>query len=405
MQTKPLYFYIILAGVFSAMAPVASDLYLPSLPSIATYFHAPITWVQLSVTTYMFGFALSRLVMATLSDFFGRRRPMLIALVICILGAFFCWQASSITMLLIGRLVQGFGAGGSNVLARVILRDTVSIKELPKYNSYNSMVSITLMASAPLLGGYIQHSFNWHLVFLILLIYACFACCLAWWVIPETNEHYHNTTFSLKNIIKNIRVLLSDVIYLKYGLIAFLSFGVLMAWLTAGAVLLQKVLLLNAVQYGWCAALVALGYFLGSFLNSRVVDIWGVKRMMRLGSWCVVVAGGLMLIPIMFFHWVSLWWIVLPCMFAFFGASLLFANTYASALAPYAKTAGIATAILGCIQLLGAVLTSSVISWAPDINQLPLALIIFGFGVILLFLLQKKQIRASCLNVYSKLRQ
>jgi DHA1 family bicyclomycin/chloramphenicol resistance-like MFS transporter len=80
-QAKPIYFYLMLSGVFSAIAPISSDLYLPSLPSIAHYFHAPVNWVQLTITAYMFGFSLSRLLLATLSDFFGRRRPLLIALV------------------------------------------------------------------------------------------------------------------------------------------------------------------------------------------------------------------------------------------------------------------------------------------------------------------------------------
>jgi MFS family permease len=295
-------------------------------------------------------------------------------------------------MLLIARFVQGFGGGGSNVLARVILRDTVPIEELPKYNSYNSMIAITLMAAAPLLGGYIEHYFNWHLVFLILFVYSCIALVLAWFVIPETNEHYHEATFSMKNIAKNFVTLVSSLSYLKYGLIAFMAFGVLMAWLTAGAVILQKTLMLTAVQYGWCAALVAFGYFVGSFINSRLAQKVGVRKMMLFGAGCIIVAGAIMLASFLCFHLVTLRWIVLPTMLAFFGSSCLFANTYASALAPYVKIAGIATAILGCIQMLGAVFTSAMISWAPDVNQLPMAIIIFVFGVVLLLLLRTPKV-------------
>lgn len=387
-QAKPIYFYLMLAGVFSAMAPIASDLYLPSLPAIAQHFHASVGLVQLSVTAFVMGFALSRLVLAPWSDFVGRRKPLLFALCVCFFGALMCWQANSMTYLLIGRLVQGFGAGGSNVLARVILRDTVPVKELPKYNSYNSMIAITLMAAAPLLGGYIQHYLSWHTVFLILFIYSIVALVLAWFVIPETNEHYHQTNFSLRALSNSFVTLITSATYLKYALVVFLVYGAMLAWLTSGAVVLQKVLLLSAVQYGWCAALVALGYFVGSFINSRLAHVVGVPGMMRIGTACVLLAGVIMLVSFLCFHLVGLWWIVLPTMLLFFGCSLLFANTYAVALTPYAKMAGIAVAVLGSIQLLGGVLTSAIISWAPDINQLPLAIIVFVFGVVLLLLLR-----------------
>lgn len=375
-----------LAGVFSALAPISSDLYLPSLPSIAHYFHASINLTQFSMTTYMLGFAMARLVMATLSDFVGRRQPLLISLVICFMGALLCWQAPSIAVLLLARFVQGFGGGGANALARVILRDTAPLKELPKYSSYNSMVAITLMAAAPLLGGYLQQYANWHVVFFILFVYSCLAFVIAWIMIPETNVHYQQIQFSVRTIFLSLKTLLGSFAYIKYALTAFLAFGVMVAWLTAGAVVLQKVLLLTAVQYGWCAALVAVGYFMGSYINSRLVGALGVRCMMWIGALSVVCAGMLMITAFFLLRSVSLLWILVLCFIAYFGASCLFANSYASALMPYPKIAGIATAIFGFIQLLGASLTSAFISWAPDVNQLPLSLVIVTFGILLVVL-------------------
>jgi len=398
MKKQPLYFYFMLAGVFNAMAPIASDLYLPSLPHIADYYHAAITTVQLSITTFIFGFALSRIVLATWSDFVGRRRPLLIALLICVFGGLLCWLSSNIHIFLFGRLVQGFGAGGSNVLSRVMIRDTVPVKELPKYNSYNSMIGVTMMAAAPLFGGYIQHYFNWHLVFLILFIYALLAFVLAWFVIPETNEHHHTTTFCSKALRNNFLTLVGSKTYLKYAFIVFLVYGSMVAWLTMGPVVLQKALLLSPVQYGWCAALVALGYFLGALLNSRIVGKVGVLVMMRIGALSILLSGAILFVSFVGFHVVTVCWVVWPTVLMFFGCSLLFANTYGVALIPYAKIAGIAVAVLGSIQLMGGVLTSAIISWAPDVNQLPSSIIYLIVGVFLMVLLRM----IACLHSCSK---
>ena len=173
------------------------------------------------------------------------------------------------------------------------------------------MIGISILSAAPLLGGYIEHYFDWQLVF--------------------------------------------------------------------------KVLLISPIAFGWCAALVGFCYFFGSYVNSKFVLKVGTNKMIGFGSICVLLGGIIMLVPYLLFHYLSVMIFIAPLMLMSFGTSFIIANAYAEALRPYGKIAGAAVAIMGTIQMTGGVITSSLISWSADKNQLPLGLIITVSGILLLF--------------------
>ena len=157
-----------LSVLFGSAGFICTDLYLPSLPSIAHHFHTTISLTQLSVAIFALGYGIARLFYGLISDAVGRKKPLIFGLFICLAGCLICLFAQNIYILLAGRLIQGFGGGGSNILARIILRDRLEGSKLAKYNSYYSMACVSLMASAPLLGGYLQHYFDWQANFIFL---------------------------------------------------------------------------------------------------------------------------------------------------------------------------------------------------------------------------------------------
>lgn len=385
---KPVNFIFILAIFFASLGGVSSDLYLPSLPAIAHSLHTSVSLTQLSVALFMLGFSVARLSMAMISDAFGRKNPLIFSLLICLIGCLCCLFATNIYVLLFGRLLQGFGAGGSNVLGRIILRDRIETQVLAKYMSYFSMVGISLIAAAPLLGGYIEHYFNWRVTFVILLIYTTAALIVSIFVLPETNEFRHTDFLKLNFIKTNLKTLFMSPAFIISALFLSVGYGSLIAWLTSGSVVLQKVMLLSPVEFGWCAALIGFCYFIGAYTNSKLVDRFSIHRMQQIGVGCFFVGGIILLIPVLFFNYVSAAAFILPLMLSVYGLGLILPNAYAIGLMPFAKIAGIATAILCFIQVLGAFATSTIISLSPDRSQLPVGLIIFISGIICLILIR-----------------
>ena len=122
MKTK-LPIIVACALLFGSTANLAMDIYIPSLPAIARSLHATINLTQLSVAAFVGGVTIARLVFGIISDAFGRRSPIIVGAFVAVIGSVMCLYAPNIYILIAGRFLQGLGAGGINVIGRVILSD------------------------------------------------------------------------------------------------------------------------------------------------------------------------------------------------------------------------------------------------------------------------------------------
>lgn len=373
MKSEKYLFF--LCFLFSAIGPVSSTLYLPSLPAIAVDLHTTTSLTQLTIALFILGYGIARLSYATISDAFGRRPPLVVGLLVALAGCFICMHALSIHTLLIGRFLQGLGAGGSNVLARVILRDKVNHTRLAQFSSYYSMVNIAAMVSAPLLGGYLQHYFGWRSTFVALILFVGMGLIACIFTLPETNVHRDPDLIRPSRIKTNFQSLWTDKAFIFYTLLLMLAYGCTVAWLTSGPIILQTVLFLTPIEYGWCAAGVGFSYFIGAYVNSHLVRKLGIQKMLFWGTVSLFISSIFMLVPILFFSYVSVVVILIPAAIALFGISLLIPNAYAAGLAGFSKTAGIAVAVLASLQILGGVLSSTILSFVPEQTQLSLGLV------------------------------
>ena len=153
--------FLMIILLVSSLGQVTSDLYLPSLPSMAKGLDVNTNWIQFTIAIYMTGFSLSQLIYGPWSDAIGRRFPLLIGLSINFVGGLICWFSPNIYLLFLGRFIQGLGVGAANSLVRPILRDLFEKEELAIYNSYLAISGVFILSTAPVLGGYIQHYAGW----------------------------------------------------------------------------------------------------------------------------------------------------------------------------------------------------------------------------------------------------
>ena len=130
-----------------------SDVYSPSVTVIATSFGTSINLVQWSMTVYMIGAILSQVFFGALAEILGRKKPILLGLMIAMMGLLISTWASSILILIIGRGIQGFGAGACSALCRAIFRDPFSGNTLERLSSYVTIAVSFIIPAAPALGG------------------------------------------------------------------------------------------------------------------------------------------------------------------------------------------------------------------------------------------------------------
>ena len=354
-----------------------SDLYLPSMPAISKALNTTIGLTQLTVSFYMLGYSLSTFIYGPISDTIGRKIPLLAGIFLCFVGSCVCVFAGNIYILILGRLLQGLGGGAGIAITAAIIRDISSGKKMSQLNSYLTMANMVVIIAAPMLGGYLQEWVGWHAGFTFLLIYSMIVLLVVLFLLPETKEHRYRINFKLSTYKNNITTLLTTRQFIGYLLCLFSAYAGILAWLTIGPALMQNSLSLTPAQFGWMCFLCGSGYAFGAFINSRFVMVYGINKMFNFGKYIMFFAGFIMLgIALMGFFNVTV--IILPLMLFTFGAAMIFANSYAGAMTPFAKLAGLAAALLACGQLFGGFISSALMSLLPATTQLPLAVVLLS---------------------------
>lgn len=384
MRDRTALFFIFMF-LLSCLGQISSDIYLPALPVIQRELGVTVHTIQLTITSFMVGFAISHLINGPISDRSGRRKPLIIGSAIAIIGTLLCRYAGSIDSFLLGRFLQGVGTGAAATLFRTILRDVYSGEKLAKIGSFISISRVILLASAPLIGSYLMHFFGWRSCFTFLLIYSLL-CLVGTFFIQETNQYQHLHTHQVKKILNNMWRCLSHRIFLGYTVCIMLAFGGILAWLTSLPILLQEVVGLSPIQFGWICAFAGFFFIVGGLANALLVERLNLDRMIKIGLGVMFVGGIVMLLFGLMGH-INVWVIMTPVIIYILGASLIFANAYAGAFHPFAKMAGTAGAVFGFLQIIGGAASSFLMALTKSYNQTPLALLLIGSAAIAFLIL------------------
>ena len=153
MTKRMRLFLIVFLGVMSAMAPLATDMYLPSLPELAADFQTTPSAAQLTLTMTMLGMACGQMVLGPISDRYGRKRPLLLGMIVFALTAIGCATATSIGAFLALRFIMGFAGASGIVISRAIARDVAEGAELTRFLAILMMVNGLAPIIAPIVGG------------------------------------------------------------------------------------------------------------------------------------------------------------------------------------------------------------------------------------------------------------
>jgi MFS transporter, DHA1 family, multidrug resistance protein len=371
------------AALLTAVVAIGSlsiDMALPSLPATAEALAARPATAQLTVTLFLAGFALAQLVHGPLSDRIGRRRVLLGGLVVYVIGGLACWAAPSAGLLVAARVLQAFGAGSGPVVGRAVVRDLYEPAQAARILGYMGTAMALTPILAPIVGGFVHVAFGWRAVYLTLAACGAVFLGIAALLVRETNRRRDPDALRPGHLTTNVAELLTDRTFLGYVLVVALMFGGQFAFITGSSFVLIEVLSVSPDVYGLCFGLVALGIMTGSFVAGRFVSRVGIDGLIvtatRLGAvaGCVMAAlalGGVWTVPA-----------VIGPMYVFsVGVGIVLPTAVAGAIGPFPRTAGLASAVLGFLQLTAAAGYGIAVGRFYDGTPVPMAVAIAAAGL------------------------
>ncbi|AIF81366.1 drug resistance transporter [endosymbiont of Acanthamoeba sp. UWC8] len=260
----------------------------PSFPDIAKHFAVPEYRVGLTITYNLFAFCLASLVYGALSDNFGRRRIMLIGNAILAIGAVACVFAPSINWLLLFRFIQGTGAATSAVVVSAIIADVYNTNKAAKLYGIMNAVFTTLMALAPVLGGFINQAVGWRGNYATVALICIISWILLLLFLPETKKQ--KESFNLNATLNDFKAILSSTVFISAAAIPSLLYGCYIAFVAIAPFLYMQTYKLDILTYTIHQGIIVAAFALTSFISSSITNMLGVKKSIYLGLFLILIS-------------------------------------------------------------------------------------------------------------------
>ena len=336
---------------FAATATLATNIFLPSLPSMAAALHVSSAAVTSVITVYLAVFAIGQLIVGPLSDRFGRRSLILIGLCFFVIGTSWCAYANDLSNLLIGRSIQALGACAASVLARAIARDLFDGQMLAKAMASITMATAAAPGFSPLLGGVLDHFFGWRSAFFLVAVFAICAVAAYTTFVGETIR-CARTSMNPLTIAESYLGLIRDAKFLVPARTAGLLMVGLFAIFSGAPRVLLESFGFAPITLGLLFAGVVFVVFGAGILAPGLSARHGLYRATAIGLGTTVVGAIALLLAVLVANNTFLPFLVATAIYLL-GVGIASPLSNAAALSPFGNKAGVAAALLGFSQMAG----------------------------------------------------
>ncbi|MEQ1952553.1 multidrug effflux MFS transporter [Mesorhizobium sp. CN2-181] len=387
----PRWEFIALAAALMALNALAIDIMLPGLQQIGASLGVENeNHRQYVITAYFAGMASALLAYGPASDRFGRRGPLLFGLTVYLLAAFAAAFSPNFETMLALRFIQGIGAASTRVIAVSMVRDRFGGRQMAEIMSLIFMVFMIIPVVAPSIGQLMMLFANWHFIFICM---GTIAVAIALWAavrLPETMHPEDRRPFTLSSVGQAFGIVLTTRVSLWYTLASMTVFGALFGFINSAQQVYVGIYGLGVwfpVVFACIAGLMAVS----SFLNSRLVMRWGMRRL----SHAALI--GFFLVSLIWLVWSLFGQVPLLVFVALFAAAMfqfgwIGSNFNALAMEPLGHIAGSASSVQGFIQTLGGGLVGAFIGQSFDGTTTPLAAGfcgVAGLGIVMVLIAER----------------
>lgn len=347
----------LIGGALVAIGPISMALYTPAMPTLVEVFATTTSTIKLTLTTYFAGFAFAQLICGPLSDAFGRKPVALAFLTLYLAASLAALAAPSVEWMLVARAVQGVGAAVGIAISRAVVRDQYVGQTSARIMNTIAMILAIGPAISPTIGGLTLELLDWHAIFLAMVLFGLPLMGLVAFALPETNRAPDRSAIRPASLAKNYAMLLADMRFVRPALTIGLTLSLFYTMATMLPFVLIEHVGLSPSQFGYAMILQSGSFISGTIVTSRLLRRFDAVRLVPAGFVFMLAAAAFLAFVLPRLD-PTLASVMGPVGLLAFGVAFVLPSLSTQAVAPFARNAGAASAMMGFLQMGGGLLGS-----------------------------------------------
>lgn len=373
---------VLLLTLLLGIQPIATDLYLPALPTLKQSLGASIGAAQATLSVLIICFGTAQLVWGPLADRFGRRPVLLVGMTLYTIASLGGALAGSIDALIVWRGLQGAAMAAAVTCGRSIVRDLYQPHEGARVMS-RALGGLGMIAMAsPAIGGVVVHLFDWHAALLTVAIFGAMTLAFIAWRYEETVPSRNPDATRLRPLLQNWSQVVAHPGFRAWTLLLGFAYGGLFCLLAGSSFVFIEVLGSSRVEYGLLMVTNSAAYVLGTMLCRRLLARHGLRKAVQLGG-ALSLTGGLTMAGLALGGVHTAWAILVPQWIFALGHGIHQPCGQAGAVGPFPEKAGTAASLSGFYMMCIAFLVGLGLGRTMNGTVYPMTLAIGGFGVLI----------------------
>jgi len=290
MNSNGIKYLLLIIAIFIA-ACIETDIYLPAFPDMMIAFGVSEETIQSLLTWNFIGICLSGPLYGPISDSFGRKKPLLLALGLFLLGSLITIFAQTFEQMLMGRLLQGLGSGGCFTLGTAILFDAFQAEKAIKALNQLNLIIPFIMALAPMLGGFLNHVYGFRSNFLAIGLFVLVSLAICLFYFDETLPQEKRSPFRGKKILLDFKRVFTCLPFWQLTVIMSLMFAGYLAFLSGTSVLFVVEFKMSKTLFPFFQAAILGAWLVASLTCMRAIARWGIQRLKQVGTILLLLGG------------------------------------------------------------------------------------------------------------------